>query len=444
MKRIAQGENGTGTVFALGILLISLIFTGIAIDFNKAMSKRTHMQVAAEAAAHAALVTRELHSVGAAKSKALEIAATNLPQGRNGDAIQSADIEFGVWDPENGVFTVDSSEREAVRVYAHRTAERGNSVRNILLDLIGFDTFDLSRAVIFESYIPSCLREGFVAEDRIEIQSGNLFKEGYCLHSNTHVALSSGNTFEKNVIVSMPDIADLVTPSGGFGDNDGLEPALRENGYHINILDRITDIALGVSNPTSPHFRDYLTPGAEPLSVNPNGVLDASDFTPGRLHGLYCASHGQQATIAHDTLLSGVAIVTNCKLHFGEGIALENATIVSLNATAAAIGGASGIRLGRDDNCADGGDAQIATLGSIDFPSNMQLYGGQMIAQGDISFSANAYGVQGASVIAGGRIDGTSNMQMGFCDGAGMGNNYEAQYFRMAQYSETSPLIYSP
>jgi hypothetical protein len=37
------------------------------------------------------------------------------------------------------------------------------------------------------------------------------------------------------------------------------------------------------------------------------------------------------------------------------------------------------------------------------------------IAKGDVSFAANANGIEGASIIAGGQISGTSNMTMGFC-----------------------------
>ncbi|MBC7157124.1 MAG: hypothetical protein H5U20_06375 [Rhodobacteraceae bacterium] len=92
---------------------------------------------------------------------------------------------------------------------------------------------------------------------------------------------------------------------------------------------------------------------------------------------------------------------------------------------------AAGLRIGRDDNCATGGGTQLLTLGSMSFPSDLQVYGSQLVARDDIEFSANADGIQGAAFVAGGTISGTSNMEMGFC-GTGMENNFHAEYFRLA------------
>ena len=73
---------------------------------------------------------------------------------------------------------------------------------------------------------------------------------------------------------------------------------------------------------------------------------------------------------------------------------------------------AAKLKVGRDDSCAADGS--------------------QLLALGDIEFTANADGIEGASFIAGGTISGTSNMIMGFCNHAGMERNFEAEYFRLA------------
>ena len=73
------------------------------------------------------------------------------------------------------------------------------------------------------------------------------------------------------------------------------------------------------------------------------------------------------------------------------------------------------------------------TTGGMKFTADLRLYGGQLIAKKAISFSANADGIEGASIISGETIDGTSNMNMGFCDGSGMENNFESDYFRLAR-----------
>ena len=58
-RRFLREEQGTGTLMALFFVLISGVIGGLAIDFNKAMARRTHLQVTVDAVAHAALYTRE-------------------------------------------------------------------------------------------------------------------------------------------------------------------------------------------------------------------------------------------------------------------------------------------------------------------------------------------------------------------------------------------------
>ena len=56
-----------------------------------------------------------------------------------------------------------------------------------------------------------------------------------------------------------------------------------------------------------------------------------------------------------------------------------------------------------------------------------------MLAKGNINFSADGNGVQGASLVSGGRISGTSNMTMAHCDGRGMEQNFRMPYPRLVQ-----------
>ena len=64
-------------------------------------------------------------------------------------------------------------------------------------------------------------------------------------------------------------------------------------------------------------------------------------------------------------------------------------------------------------------------------PSDLRFYGGQVIARLNVDFSANSGGIEGASIISGSTISGTSNMTMGFC-GTGMEDNFAVPYFRLA------------
>lgn len=72
------------------------------------------------------------------------------------------------------------------------------------------------------------------------------------------------------------------------------------------------------------------------------------------------------------------------------------------------------------------------TYGGIKVPADFQVYGGQIIAKGDVVFAAQAT-IQGVAIIAGGKIDGTSSSEFLFCKGGiGMEANFQMPYFRLA------------
>lgn len=59
--------------------------------------------------------------------------------------------------------------------------------------------------------------------------------------------------------------------------------------------------------------------------------------------------------------------MTNCRMDLGEKVRLEDVVVVNTNTSADPFFGASGVQLGRNDNCAAGGGAQLVTFGGISF-----------------------------------------------------------------------------
>ena len=68
-------------------------------------------------------------------------------------------------------------------------------------------------------------------------------------------------------------------------------------------------------------------------------------------------------------------------------------------------------------------------MGGMQFASGLEIYGSQILAMGDVSFAAQADGIEGVSIVSNGKISGTSNMNMGFC-GTGM-DVFTAEYFQL-------------
>ncbi|WP_240789431.1 pilus assembly protein TadG-related protein [Pseudooceanicola onchidii] len=427
MLRLGRDDRGSITLLSLYLLAGILAVSALAVDFSHLLAARNQLQVAADAAAHAALYHRERNSASSAKIKAVELAQHSMPQASYGAVLRTEDVEFGYWDYATRTFTPNPYSMSAVRVRPGRTAARGNSVAAYLFRMIDRPFWDLSAQAIFVAFEPPCFREGFIGEDVVDIQSNNGFENGFCVHSNRYVSVNSNNTWEAGTVVSMPDSSEIDLPRSGFVTNEGLQAALRNGYYRLRVLGQIDRIYDDLYLASGAFLPDYIS-GAAPVVLT-DWKLDASDFVPGRVHRVSCSNHDIQITAG--TVLQYVVIVTDCPVKFGNGVTLEDSVVFSRSTDNKSIYAASSLQIGKNDNCAEGGGAQIITYGGMDVPSDLRFFGGQVIAKKAVSFAANAGGIQGASIISGSTISGTSNMTMGFC-GAGMEDNFEVPYFRLA------------
>ena len=430
-RSFARAQDGAGTIFGLFLLLSSVSVAGLALDIANAYRVRTALQVAGDAAAHAALVAREFNNPSVAKATALEVANVHLPRAKYGDALIEDDIVFGHWDAETEKFEPDEYAFDAVMVSTARAQERHNSVGTYLLRFAGVDALNIRGITVFETYRPTCLEEGIVGEEEVVMQSGNYFTSGFCVHSNDHATLSSGNTFEDRTIVSMPDRREIDLPASGMDSNEGLPEALRDGSYFLRIVSRIDAIIAGVQDPDSKYYPDYIE-SSIPINLDRNDKLDDTIFEEGHIYRIECNNSKQQAAIHTGTVLSKVVIWTNCQIKFGADVVLQDTVFVNENTAVDSFSPASKLQIGKDDDCATGGDAQLVTRGGFSTSAQVALYGGQILAAGDISFQAQADGIEGASIVSGGRVEGSSGATMGFCDGEGMENTFEAEYFRLA------------
>jgi hypothetical protein len=288
--------------------------------------------------------------------------------------------------------------------------------------------WDLSAQSVSVTYRPACLREGFVADGVVDIQSNNGFYNGFCMHSNTYISLNQNNYFEAGTIVSMPNLDNLDMPASGFVKNDGLEEALREAFYQVRIVKCIDDIIASLLAGESTYMPDYIT---NTTVANVSGkTLGTGKFTQGRVHRLLC-NQGNSVTIENNSTLRNMVIISSCPVNFGNGVVLEDVIFANTSTSAKSFDSPSGVQLGKDDSCAAGGGVQILTMGGTHFASKMETCGAQIIAAGNVEFTAQADGIEGTSIISGQEISGTSNMTMGLC-GTGMEDNFELDYYRVA------------
>jgi Flp pilus assembly protein TadG len=437
MRGIARSEDGALTVVNLFFLCTIALLAGIAIDVASVISARTQLQATADAAAHAALVEREWHTEQEAKTKAISVASTNMTNTRYGEVLKQQNIVFGDYDRATDTFTQDNNSRNAVFVETERLSSNNNPVGTFLLQFAGLWNWDVRTAAIYETYIPTCLMEGFVAENVIDIQSNNSYFNGFCIHSNSYVTINNNNYFEPGTIVSMPDSDDMVVNITGNGTdkNEGLQEALREGKWFIKILNRIEAIRTGVQTIGHRYARDYTTNFSvvdinvdmKSLKQGNKWVIQPSNLQQGRVYKVSCGLKLDLKPGTYEKLV----IIADCPVELSNGVVLIDTVLLTTYSGAKSVYSPANIVLGKNDNCAAGGGAQVVTKGSVDFSAGLQMYGSQIIAGGNVEFSSNADGLQGASIVAGGRIDSTSNMNFAFC-GSGMEHSFLDEYFRLA------------
>ncbi|MDJ0827250.1 MAG: pilus assembly protein TadG-related protein [Rhodobacter sp.] len=438
-RNFLAGESGGSTAFILSLIVGGFAMGGLALDVAYAYKSRAELQIAADAAAHAALYLRQNNDAATAKTKAVEVANGTLPVSSYGNVLAPGDIQFGSWDYTSQTFKPDPSATDAVWVSTKRFDANGNPVRTFMLDFVGIDRFDVRADAVFVTHYPTCLSQGFAAADRVDMQSNNTFYSGFCVHSNELVSMKQNNTFHTGVIISMPDSQDVEAGSG----NDGVKEALRDYAYSLRVLDRLDEIWTGLITGTA-YVPGYVTNAipiyieAESITgVNPASVVssdddgdgdgDSAELQMGNIYAVDCEDDA--LVIGAGVLVKDVVILTTCTVEFKAGATLENALLMTKSTSAKSVTAVSGFRLGLDDNCAVGGGAQIITYGGFQVPAKFEIFGGQVIAKGDIQFAAQA-GAQGGSFISGGTIDGTSNSEFLFCK-TGMELNFEFPYFRL-------------
>ena len=459
-------EEGGISILNLYFLMATAIFGGVAIDVANLVAAKNQLQVAADVASHAAIMSLKAgEDVDTSKETALEYARMNMPAGRYGEVLRLENIHFGSYFYSTGSFQIDDTRSEAVWVSTDRLLENANPVGSFLLRLVGFNTFDVRTPAVFVNGDAPCIGAGFYAEGRVDMQSNNQFLDGFCIRSNSRVELNQNNFFEQipndemdnDVIVSMPRLSDLIIPGGaldpraldprspepgtsGFRQNEGLWEARRDGRSKFEFDPFIDEVVTGVLSSGTDHTRSFIddsnaleivnvtssasngngngggngkkNSGASPISPTNCTTFSVACLVPRAIHRVNCV--GDDLAIPAETF-SNVVVITDCNLKFANGAVVINATFITESTHASSISAPQGLQLGDDDGCDEGGGAQLITYGGMKTASKLSLFGSQIIAAGDVNFAAQADGFFGASVIAGGEIDGTSNSTFHGC-----------------------------
>ncbi len=479
----ARDERGAGTIMGLLWFVLLVGITGMAVDITNGFRNRTMLQATADASALAAVIDLPIVTTAdesAAVATAVAYSQINMPTVLHGNVLVDAGVVVGDWNAATKSITSSTGFPTAVFVTTRRADANGNPVPTNFLRILRFaginlDRWNVQAQAVAERYIPECLNDGLIARGLVEISSNNTFVKQICIHSQTRVKVQQHNFWEPGVSVSMPDYHDLQVPSDDISTNINLEYALRDMIFDPRMVDHVPNIIATLSDPTldatderTNIIPDFIT-ATEAVNTsagsttsagttaveNTNPLVDiavvsisladfnallpslavasVTDDGPGLIYDVNC-SGTQKVVIPKNIILTDMVIVSGCKINVGTDATLSDVVLAAAGGNGQIHGSnihlAAGVTLGRNDNCAEGGGVQLFSTQSITNASTLSLYGVQIVAQGNVHIAAQAFGINGISVQAGGDIQVTSNNGYGLCQG-GAPNLFTADYYRL-------------
>ena len=419
VRRFRREEDGIASVWHIMMAISMLAIGGFAIDHSRVMSEQIRLQVAADTTAHAAawaLIDLEGSEdpderIEQARRAGMVYATTNLQSGR-GEAIIGSDIQFGQWNQTTRTFTESETDIDAVRVVSRRTSDRKNPLPTTYLGLVDLPSFNVAAQAVFQLEVAGCPGRGMLAMGMVDISSGSTFESGYCVHGQNGVDMGNGNVFQAGTVVSMPSL-DLL--DGSTEGNPGLEEALRRDRQNPPELWNIPALMDSIQAGNEAATGDWYTTEVAP-TVDVKGDLSPTDLKQGSYQEVTCkGKHMFIGPGPAGEIYENVVIRTTCAVTFRAGVRLENAVIMSESMDKKAFSAPSGLSIGKDDTCAEGGNVLLITTGGMEFASKIEMHGSQLIAGGDVQFSASGTGVYGGQILAGGNIYSTSNLHFGPC-----------------------------
>ncbi len=461
--KFLRDESGGYTIWSLIWFSLYVAMGGLAVDMTDAYRNQTLLQSTADASALAAVMSLPDQDDGLAQ--ALVYAADNMNPAINGFVLDADEVIFGNWNFAARTFTPSTTSPNAVRVITRRDDANNNPLATNFLRILGLwglpmDRWNISVEAVAVRYVPTCIRDGLVAANRVHTNGNNNYINEICIHGQNMVTdsgqdyaieLNNGNDFEPGVQVSMPDLERMPMRNGTCENNPGLcaDSVLFEGDVWPKDVEFLDAMMQGMQSGTA-YMPDYMyitvAYGIYVLDGNSNPMVNyeeitnaekyTGDYLPNTIYNMKCTSGNKTVTLPTDTVISNVVIVADCNITSSNGLHLENVVLASSYAgngpnglAQSAITLASGTYLGNGDYCTKGGGVQIYSASSVHVAAQGEYFGLQIIAAYDVQFTARNVGVHGINVQAGHDIKLTSNNNFGLCPNSG--NNRFAPHFRL-------------
>ena len=452
-SKFLRDESGGYTIWSLIWFSLYVAMGGLAVDMTDAYRNQTMLQATADSSALAGVMS--LPNTADAVDQALAYSTDNMTVGVNGFVLDRNEVFTGNWDFDTRTFTDSAAPVNAVRVITRRGDANSNPLATNFLRILSlwgipFDRFNIAVQAVAVKYVPSCIRGGLVAGNRVSVSSNNGYYNEICIHGqniefdNAHqnhaVEMQNGNFVEPGVQISMPDLGDFFDPTNLQGNPaSGVADALTEGDAWPTDVAKINEIIAGLKSGDSPYIpaNVYKADGTKPDLVTIDDKF-AGPYLPKHVYVANCGS-SKTLNLPKDAVIANVVIVATCNIKGSSGMSLTGSVIASsavgngadpLNQNS--INFAADANLGSSTYCSSGGNGGVmfVSAASAHLAAGAVAEGIRVIVGGDLEMTANN-DVFGISAQAGNDISHTSNGKFGLCDNGTLPPGLYAYQYRL-------------
>ena len=472
--RFGAREDGGATAFGLIVICLMLLIAGVAIDVANLYRYKTLLQLAADSAAQAGVVTLA-RGGGAtdAHSAAGAMVETNMPEARFGRVITNSAREVQVlhYDAATGTLgkVGDAAPANAVLVRLQRSAAAGNPVPTFLMGVAGSDAWSLAASSV-ATLIPTqrCGNaEGIVARGAIDLGPSPVFVSDFCLHSQSSITLPIGTRMTDQLRVSLPDpsgCAGVCKPGNPATKTEPMTgPTIRPVALNLvmpGAQDHVARLVAGFVDPqiTLPEETAFFA--IRPVAGDPEALREvgvaADDLRPGDVlqmtplqfsqmrerpsglvYAVRCdtAKNDRRALWERTLTLTGLdagptlhdlVLVTDCAIEMDDRVRIEGALILLTGPQGAQISALPGATLGgtsaigdADAACDAARRVRLMAFGNLVLPAGLTGANVSAVAGGDIWLAAddNQKRTQHRGLIlhAGGRVTAEGSHSFARC-----------------------------
>ena len=477
--RFRRDEAGSGSVLPMFILVGMLLAGGLSIDSGNLWFNGEVMRATADAAAHTGAVAlsrgNDVDDAIAAAEQAIGLNMDPTVFAAKPGKPRSHLVRAWHYDAASDTLSEDGP-ANAMSVQIRRGPLDGNAVPMYLMQLFGLPEWSTSStSVVALTPTTRCSNAGGIfARDVLTVEAAAEVGAGFCLHSQVEVRMEQRVRFDTDASVSMPDLAicgEACRDLTMAGEANFITRPLRDQigrtaeALMLPLADSLEKAAFFAGRTMSEDLEPLVEIDLSITNLATGSVvrMSAADFEllrevpRGLVYAVVCDQKSLEPPVLvirggmNGPVIDGVALVTNCALHFEDDVEVTGSLLISTySGELPSITADPYAMLGDPSaTCDSAAQVQLLALGDLDVPAGLVLSNVAMVQDGNVTLLAEDNGAlaqhHGFALHASGTVDLRGHHSFAACDQPSLETLPNLQVMRFVMpHIEPAPRVLQP